>query len=79
VIAPIPCHGTEKWLFSEKKMLYSEYKALKENRAALVTAKANAERILDITPDGQSRQAAAGRAEPERTAKVKKSRDYGAR
>jgi hypothetical protein len=68
-----------KTLESEKKTLYSEYKALKETHTALVMARANAERILDITPDGQSRQASAGRTEPERTVTAKKSRAYGAR
>jgi hypothetical protein len=64
----------QEWatLESKKKTLYSEYRSRKENYTALVTARANAERILGITPDGQVR-------EPERTVTMKKSYDYGAR
>jgi hypothetical protein len=71
----------QEWaaLESEKKTLYSEYKTLKENHVSLVTARTNTERILDITSDGQSRQASDGRTEPERTVTAKKSRAYGAR
>ncbi|MDR1532957.1 MAG: relaxase/mobilization nuclease domain-containing protein [Clostridiales bacterium] len=82
-------HGTvpaiaslkQEWatLESERKLLYSEYRSRKENYTALATARANAERILGITPDGQVRPSAEQQAEFERTVIPKKSRDYGAR
>jgi transposase len=64
----------QEWatLETERKKLYSGYKALKENYTALGTAKANADRLLGIAPDGQIR-------EPEQAAPTKKSRDFGAR
>lgn len=64
----------QEWatLESTKKTLYSEYRSRKENYTALATARANAERILGITQDGQIR-------EPERAVTVKKYYDYGAR
>ena len=42
-------------LLAEKKKLYSSYHELKEKRMALLTAKSNASRMLDITPDMQKR------------------------
>ena len=42
-------------LLAEKKRLYSGYHELKEKRMALLTAKSNASRMLDITPDMQKR------------------------
>jgi hypothetical protein len=64
----------QEWatLEAERKSLYSGYRERKENYAALTTARANAERILGITPDRQIR-------EPERTVTPKKSHDCGAR
>ena len=41
-------------LLAEKKKLYVGYHELKESRAALLTAKSNADRILGITPDVQN-------------------------
>ena len=43
---------------AEKKNLYSGYHELKEKRAALLTAKSNAQNILGITPDAQNRDGA---------------------
>jgi hypothetical protein len=39
-------------LAAEKKKLYSDYHKLKENSHAILLAKANADRILGITPNG---------------------------
>ncbi|GHU93340.1 hypothetical protein FACS1894208_02690 [Clostridia bacterium] len=41
-------------LESEKKKLYSDYHALKENSRALAVAKHNADRLLGITPQAQA-------------------------
>jgi hypothetical protein len=57
---------------AEKKKLYSDYNALKEKHAALGVARVNAESILGITSDGQTR-------EPERTTAEKKTYGYGVR
>ena len=42
-------------LATERKTLYSDYHSLKDLSRELSTARANAERILGITPDAQSR------------------------
>jgi len=44
-------------LASERKTLYGEYHKLKELSRELATAKANAERILGVTPETQKRDA----------------------
>ena len=45
-------------LASEKKKLYSGYQELKERSRSLQMAKANAERLLDVGPEDDNRDAA---------------------
>lgn len=63
----------QEWatLDAERRKLYVGYKEVKEKHSSLGTAKANADRMLRVTPEEQDRY-------NERVARKQKSHDYGA-